>query len=600
MKKQKKIRDILLLSHSTNSVAIASILLIWIAITQVHVLRDSLNANMNQLSNSIVYGVSSEIDRMNTSSLSILYSNLAKSSFENYIKSTENNSINQYNNYKNLGDLLNTINIQNSSMSEIILYDLEVGSFTFGVNSNVKDRNAKDQSWYQQALLNKGEKLITLPFTDPDLTAKTTYKKNSQYLSLVRLFFYNYNTPQGFVEIKQNLDTIFSIFETILPYSSYDFVVLNSDGIPLYPIDKQNIDFSTYYNAYQNNASSDLVGIKNPQNGEKEIVKFQKIDNCDFINLIIVNKQKLYQPVYSFIIKFILISLIVLLGVLWISYYLSNRITRPIYAIYNNVKNIDINQQDFMPHSFQDTNILEINALWVALRVSHTQLQDSMNKLILSEQQDMQSKMLALQSQMNPHFLHNTLAALSTMIEEGEVEASIQLCQSMSSILRYISSSKDQLVTLEEDLENTTTYIDCMKSRYLDDLTYSFDIPDNILDIKIPKLFTQLLVENSIKYATLKSAPWHIHIRGYRDEKHWYISVIDNGFGFDAQVLQSLNDKIAAINSTNLLPNLELNGMGLMNIFIRLKLQYNVTPIFHVHNLENGGCEVTIGGLIDE
>lgn len=597
MKKQKKIKDILLLSHSIISTSIALILLVWIAISQIQNIRDDVDSNMSQLSNSIVYGVSSEIEKMDTASLSILYSNLVKNSFEKYIDISDVSILSQYTNQKNLGDLLNMINIQNSSMSEITLYGLKKGSYTLGANSNQFNLSAKDQPWYEQSLQNKGKKVISLLYADDALTAKTTYKKNSQYLTLVRQFFYNYNTPQGFVEIKQNTDTVFQIFDTLQPSIIYDYVILNSEGMPIYPQEKQSQDFSGYYALYKNNVEVSQLELHNAQNGEKEIVQFQKIENCDFLSVIIVNKQRLYQPVYLFIFKFILISIFTLLVVIWLSYYLSKRITMPIYAIYNNVKNIDINQQDFMPNNYADTNILEINALWVALRVSHKQLQDSMHKLILTEQHDMHSKMLALQAQMNPHFLHNSLSALSSMIEEGKVEDSIKLCQGMSTILRYISSSKESLVTLEDDLENTQTYLSCMKSRYLDDLTYSFDVEDDLLNIKIPKLCTQLLVENSIKYVTLKSAPWHIHIHCYQDEKHWYIRVVDNGFGFEPQKLMELNAKIKSINTTELLPNLELNGMGLINIFIRLKLLYNESPIFHMNNLDEG-CEVIIGGLL--
>lgn len=598
MPKQRNIKNILILSHAVVSVSIATILLVWIAVSQIHSIKEASISDMYRLSSSIVYGVSSEIEKMNTVSLSILYSNLIKNSFETYLKSTDNNPTEQYKNLKNLGDLLSSINIQNISVSEITLYDLEQGAYTFGVQSGFVDLNVKDQSWYLQALKNKGVKYITLPYTDPELSSKTTYKKDRQYISLVRSYFYNYNTPQGFVEVKQDLDTIFNVFESVIQPSNYEFIILNGNGIPIYPLEKQNLDFTKYYNAYLQVDSGNFVELKNPQTREKEIVMFEKIDNCDFISVIIINKVTLFKQVYQFIFKFILISIGIVIWVIWISFYLSKKITNPIIDIYYNVKNIDINQNEFMPNEYKGSNIREIDALWVALKVSHTRLQDSMKKLIISKQQDMQSKMLALQSQMNPHFLHNSLSALSSMIEEGEVEASLKLCDNMSSILRYISSGKEQLVTLEEDLENTQSYLDCMKFRYMDDLTYSFEVPDELLQIKIPKLSTQLLVENSIKYASLKSAPWHIHIRCYRKNNDWYIAVRDNGFGFDDQVLQDLKDKMNKINENNLLPNLELDGMGLMNIFIRLKLLYNRSAKFEIHNLDGGGCEVTIGGCI--
>ena len=599
MVKQRNIKNILILSHAVVSVSITTVLLIWIAAWQIQTIKQSSISDMQQLSSSIVYGVNSEIKKMNTVSLSILYSNLIKNSFEDYLDTSNTNIQAQYKNLKNLGDLLNTITIQNNSMSEIILYDFNNGAYIFGAQSGFVNYNVKNQDWYEKAMENNGLKHLTLPYPDPELTSKTTYEQDKQYLSLVRSYFYNYNIPQGFVEVKQDVDVIFNVFQSILKSSNYEYVILNEEGIPIYPISKQSLNYDAYYHIYKDDPSNSYIEFDNPETSQKEIVFFEKIENADFISIIIANKQILFVDVYNYIFRFILISCFILICAITLSFYLSKKITRPILDIYYNVKSIDIKQNDFMPSNFKSSNIREIDALWVALKVSHTRLQESMKKLIVSEQHDMQSKMLALQTQMNPHFLYNSLSALSSMIEDDQKAASLKLCDNMSSILRYISSSKQQLVNLEDDLENTQSYLDCMKFRYEDDLTYSFDVPDDMLQILIPKLSTQLLVENSIKYATLKSAPWHIHIRAFIKDRHWYIAIRDNGFGFDDDILHDLYKQMEKINKENFLPNLELDGMGLMNIFIRLKLLYNETPKFEIRNFETGGCEVIIGGRIN-
>ena len=150
-------------------------------------------------------------------------------------------------------------------------------------------------------------------------------------------------------------------------------------------------------------------------------------------------------------------------------------------------------------------------------------------------------------------------------------------------------------------MSHAKDYLECMKMRYGDDLIYDINIPEEMLDIKIPKLCLQLIVENSIKYATKSvRAPWTINVTGHMNEKQWEISVKDNGKGFSTEDLNELNEKIAYINETNTLPNLEINGMGLMNIYIRFKTLYHEKHIFRISNNATGGALVTIGGELNK
>ena len=143
-------------------------------------------------------------------------------------------------------------------------------------------------------------------------------------------------------------------------------------------------------------------------------------------------------------------------------------------------------------------------------------------------------------------------------------------------------------------------YLDCMKMRYGDDLEYEIRIPDEMMEIKIPKLCLQLIVENSVKYTTKNvKAPWRISVEGRVTGIYWEISVKDNGKGFTDEDLEEINKKIAYINETDLLPELEINGMGLMNIYIRFKTLYHGKHIFRVSNIAEGGALVTIGGEFD-
>jgi sensor histidine kinase YesM len=270
--------------------------------------------------------------------------------------------------------------------------------------------------------------------------------------------------------------------------------------------------------------------------------------------------------------------------------------------MYTNIESLHTDEENILTDSLEDinTNIIELDSLYSAVVTMHEKTKESIKREIALNNQNLQSQILALNSQMNPHFLYNSLATISAMADEGMNAEVINMCQTISRILRYISSDKEHLVSIREDVSHVKDYLECMKMRYGDDLIYSINLPDEMTELKIPKLCLQLIVENSIKFATKGvKAPWKIDVTGHITETHWEITVKDNGPGFSEEDLTELNRKIAEINNNKFLPSLEINGMGLLNIYIRFKLLYDGKHIFKIDNNETGGALVTIGGELE-
>lgn len=136
--------------------------------------------------------------------------------------------------------------------------------------------------------------------------------------------------------------------------------------------------------------------------------------------------------------------------------------------------------------------------------------------------------------------------------------------------------------------------------RFKDSFSYEFDIADDLLDLKIPKLCIQLLIENSVKFASRTAPPWHIRIEGYIDSGQWLISVKDNGPGFDPDVDKYLRAQMDEILKHSVLPSLELDGMGILNIFIRFYLLFGKAFLFQFGNLPEKGAFVIVGGRFHE
>jgi sensor histidine kinase YesM len=160
---------------------------------------------------------------------------------------------------------------------------------------------------------------------------------------------------------------------------------------------------------------------------------------------------------------------------------------------------------------------MEMQTLHGAFTQMQGTLSEHVGKLLELQNQEMQSRMLALQAQMNPHFLYNSLQALQAMADEGMNDEIAVMCQSMADILRYISSDSAQKVPLADELKHTRDYLRCMEIRYQGDLSYEIDVPEALDGVPVPKLCVQLLAENAIKFTTTRRPPYRIAIRGEAD-----------------------------------------------------------------------------------
>ena len=328
----------------------------------------------------------------------------------------------------------------------------------------------------------------------------------------------------------------------------------------------------------------------------------QRSSYSGFTTVIAIDNSDLYRPIIEFLKVNILIFLGFVILALFLSYIVSKIITIPVMKMYDGISKMYTKKDSVLSGSLEkiDTNIIELDTLYSAVIDMHDRAQASMNREISLNNQRLQSKILALQSQMNPHFLYNSLATIQAMADEGMNREVITMCQTISRILRYISSNKEPLVLMKEDVAHARDYLECMKMRYGDDLSYEINVPDEMQEIRIPKLCLQLIAENSIKYATKSvKPPWIIKINGMKTGLYWEISVTDNGPGFSSKDIEELNKKIAYVNETELLPSLEINGMGLMNIYIRFKSLYDGKHIFRISNDVSGGAMVIIGGEYD-
>lgn len=200
------------------------------------------------------------------------------------------------------------------------------------------------------------------------------------------------------------------------------------------------------------------------------------------------------------------------------------------------------------------------------------------------------AKLYALQSQINPHFLFNTINAGVQMAMLEGADKTSEFLESMSSLFRYNIKQIDSEVTLNEEINNIKDYYKLLKTRFGELIRFEFIINRNTLNIKMPPLILQPLVENAYIHGLSEKEEGGTIIISTTEGKH-YISIIveDNGKGIAKK-------KIEAILNGTIKQDDENNGMGigLRNVIDRLELYFHNKNIFNIESEMGKGTKIII------
>lgn len=208
-------------------------------------------------------------------------------------------------------------------------------------------------------------------------------------------------------------------------------------------------------------------------------------------------------------------------------------------------------------------------------------IRELMNNLSEHEQKLKEAEISALISQINPHFLYNTLDTIIWMAEFNDYKKVISLTKSLASFFRLSLANGKEIITIQDELAHVTQYMFIQQERYGDKLSFTIDVTEDIKGYMIPKITLQPLVENSIYHGIRQSLKKGlIQISSMTDGEDIYISISDNGVGFTCG--QSEENKV------------KLGGVGLSNVEQRLKLYYGEECGLSIESEPRKGCTVTI------
>ena len=282
---------------------------------------------------------------------------------------------------------------------------------------------------------------------------------------------------------------------------------------------------------------------------------------------------------------YLLIALALFMAALALAYLLSDEITKPVKSLEKSMKEVE--KGNFAPAVMEVREENEIGHL----RRNFNMMTEEIRKLMEQRDQEQQikrkSELKALQAQINPHFLYNTLDSIIWMAEWGKNQEVVRMTSSLAKLLRRSISNEQEAVTVAEEVEYTETYLTIQKMRYKDKLEYEILVDPEILQERVIKLILQPLVENAIYHGIkYKEGKGLIRIRGFRQDERMILQVQDDGKGMEPETLAHIFEKHTRDTRSN--------GVGLNNVNERIQLYYGDDYGISFRSSPGEGTEATI------
>ena len=275
--------------------------------------------------------------------------------------------------------------------------------------------------------------------------------------------------------------------------------------------------------------------------------------------------EELLQKSYEAQRSYVLIAAVLMIVALLFSRQIARSFTYPIQRLRDSMKKVQ--EGNFSGADVEIESENEIGSLTRSFNVMTHRIQELMEQNVRDQEAKRKSELKALQSQINPHFLYNTLDSIIWMAEGKKNEEVVLMTASLARLLRQSISNEDEVVPVSQEVEYARGYLTIQKMRYKDKLEFEISVDPSILNIPLIKLVLQPVIENAIYHGLkYKESKGLLQVKGFMKDGNAVLQVIDNGVGMDEETLAHIYDRHKV--------NYHSNGVGVYNVQKRLQLYY--------------------------
>ncbi|MNH91064.1 Sensor histidine kinase YehU [compost metagenome] len=465
-------------------------------------------------------------------------------------------------------------------------------------------------SWFQEALTTKE------PIFVPANQQQMVKNDKAKVFSIVKQLRSINHTDKilGAIKVDANYEGIRDISEKVDVGKEGSFFIIDQQHNVVYA-NNQNTELLDEYKKIP--VQRDPLVTKD-QNGRKILVNFAEIEEVNWTIVAVNSLNELnHKSIQTRNAAFIFAVLCSLLSIIILPFFV-RRFLRPLLDIVRLMKKVEQGRLDVR---FPDPSPDEIGYLGTSFNALVEKVNDMLQENTTLVKEVYEAKLLqqeaqinALQSQIRPHFIFNTLNMISLLMQSNQQEKAVEHIHQLSFLLRSMTTW-DKEVTLKREIELLRAYLDIQYSRFEDRLEYHISIDNGLMDAMIPPFIFQPIVENAVVHGCeAKRGKTEIHIYSLQSEEKIIFIIEDNGKGMREDTLRTLQEKLqlggalqeqeheqeqdkASLPQTRSTLQSERTkgtGIGLVNIDKRLKMKYGPQYGLQVDSTLGKGTIVTI------
>lgn len=446
--------------------------------------------------------------------------------------------------------------------------------------------NLKEEEWFNEAI----DEIENLHFSTPHVQ---NLFENSNYR-----YYWVVSLSKG-VELSYLGNVRKGVFLVDMNYSGIEqmFKRVNDGGIGYVYLCDQNGEI--IYHPQQKALYSGLVNENNKEHvrhadgnftesfeGEKRQVAVKTVGYTGWKIVSVTPNQEMFHDSGQLRMFMIFLATVILVFSIFGNYMLSYVVTDPIRKLEDSLKYFEEGSMD--EDLIYSGGSSEIRHLSRNIKSMVRQMKKLTDDMVREQKEKRKSAFDALQSQINPHFLYNTLDSVIWMIESERYKEAISMVTALSKLFRIALSKGNNVITIHDEIEHAKNYLNIQQFRFRNKFTASIDIDPEIENYATIKLIVQPLLENAIYYGVEHmDGDGEITLKGYEKDGDIYISVTDNGMGIPEDILANLlTDKARSRGKGS--------GIGLWNVNQRISLYFKGDYGLMIDSELDEGTTVTI------
>lgn len=447
-------------------------------------------------------------------------------------------------------------------------------------------RNMEDlenAAWYQNK---QGRKVYFAPgvYLEKD--------KEEQCIALVRDITEDddYTEINSVLRMDISTDRIRKVLQNAVPTENGVVYLINEQNIVVSASSWQNLEKlglsrQELPEEYQYNAYLQEQGIRQTKlMGKRISIRRSKIDNTDWEMIMLIPKGDMVSEVQWVLLLVFLVlvcfAVLVLVGVNLILSWMMRRIS----VLNAGIQNIDPeNPRTRLNEDASD----EIGQLYGSYNRMLDRIQQLLSEKLQIGLRLKSAELKALQAQINPHFLYNTLDMVNWLAYGGQMEEIHESVIALSKYYRLVLNKGQDTLTLREELQHVMYYVKIQNIRFAGKIRYVENVDPQLLQLEVPKIILQPLVENAILHGIRETEEKSgtVRVTGFRSKEDIFLKVTDNGVGMDEETLRHIMDKGRTDSH---------GGYGVQNVDARLRLTFGEEYGLQYTCIEGRGTCVTI------